>query len=111
MGLGTKKKLVRKIPEPIKTGTNSDDDRYRMWGWGSYGPLGAATRSPRRRRPLHFFRDLAFFGDSEDSSFAGHDDGRTTTKPGSPQTPFFERKIAKILSPIFFFEDFEKNDG
>ena len=24
------------------------------WGWGS-GPLGAATRCPRRRRPFHFF--------------------------------------------------------
>ena len=31
----------------------------RLWGWGSYGPLGAATRSPRRRRPFHFYR-LAF---------------------------------------------------
>ena len=30
------------------------------------------------------------------------DDGRT--KPGSPQTPFFERKIANFLSPIFFFK-------
>ena len=73
-------------------------------GWGS-GPLGAATRSPRRRRPFHFFRDLAFFGDSEDSGF-GDTDGRTTTttttKPGSPQTPFQEQKIAKILSPKFF---------
>ena len=33
----------------------------RLWGGGSYGPLGAATRSPRRRRPFHFFRDSAWF--------------------------------------------------
>ena len=51
-------------------------------GWGS-GPLGAATRCPRRRRPFHFFRDLAFFGDSEDSGFAGHD-GRTDDETGLP---------------------------
>ena len=52
----------------------------RLWGWGSYGPLGAATRSPRRRRPFHFSRLGLVLG--TDSGFAGHDDGRTTTKPG-----------------------------
>ena len=26
-----------------------------LWGWGSCGPLGAATRSPHRRGPFRFF--------------------------------------------------------
>ena len=52
------------------------------WAWAGVavgsGPLGAVTRCPRRRQPFHFFfRDLAFFGDSERSGFAGHDDVRT----------------------------------
>ena len=75
-------------------------------GWGS-GPLGAATRCPRRRRPFHFFfatwpflaiRNVRVLPDTTT------DDGRTDgrTKPVSPQTPSFEQKIAKILSPNFF---------
>ena len=72
-------------------------------GWGS-GPLGAATRCPRRRRPFHFFfatwpflaiRNVRVLGTRTDGR-------RRTTKPGSPQTPFQEQKIAKILSPKFF---------
>ena len=48
------------------------------WGWGS-GPLGA----PRHAAPavvgrFIFFRDLAFFGDSERSGFGLHDGRRTT---------------------------------
>ena len=68
-------------------------------GWGS-GPLGAATRCPRRRRPFHFFRDLASFGESQDSGFAGQDDGRRTTDDGRNRAPplkppwFFEQKTA-----------------
>ena len=58
-------------------------------GWGpgvSYGPLGAATRSPRRRRPFNFFRDSAWF--LTQTRVLPDTDGRTTTtKPGSPQTP------------------------
>ena len=71
--------------------------------WGS-GPLGAATRCPRRRRPFHFFSRLGLFWRFGRLGFWGHgrtdDDGRT--KPGSPQTPFQEQKIAKILSPKIF---------
>ena len=44
-------------------------------GWGSYGPLGAATRSPRRRRPFHFFSRPGLDLDKE-SGFAGQN-GRT----------------------------------
>ena len=59
----------------------------RLWGWGSYGPLGAATRSPRRRRPFHFFSRLGFVLDTGSGfGFRTTDDGRTT-KPDSPQTP------------------------
>ena len=82
-------------------------------GWGS-GPLGAATRSPRRRRPFHFFRDLAFFGDSERSGFGLHDGRRRRNRapplkpPGSSnrKSPNFYRQFffsKKILAPKFFW--------
>jgi hypothetical protein len=64
--------------------------------------LGTATRSPRRRRPHHFFRDLAFFGDSVFGLW-GRDDGWTTdgrTKPGSPQTLFYEQKSPSFIACV-----------
>ena len=69
-------------------------------GWGS-GPLGAATRCPRRRRPFHFFRDLAFFGDSERSGFAGHDDGRTDETGLTPDPHSKNRKSPKFHRQFF----------
>ena len=51
-----------------------------------------------------FFRDLAFFGDSEDSGFAGHDDDddETGLTPDPiPRTENRQNFIAKI-----FFGDF-----
>ena len=55
-------------------------------GWGS-GPLGAATRCRAPSSAVSFFfRDLAFFGDSEDSGF-GDTDGRTTTDDETGLTP------------------------
>ena len=75
-----------------------------VWAWAWAGVAGRWARrhaAPAVVGRFIFFRDLAFFGDSERSGFGLHG-RRTTTKPGSPQTPFFERKIAKILSPNFF---------
>ena len=69
-------------------------------GWGS-GLLGAAKRCPRRRRPFHFFRDLAFFGDSEDSGFAGHgqmDDDETGLTPD----PFLRTENRQNFIANFF---------
>ena len=80
----------------------------RGWGrWGSYGPLSAAdTAAPPSSAASFFFRDRAFFGDSERSGF-GYTDGRRRRRnrapPLKPQR-FFEQKIAKFLSPIFFFK-------
>ena len=31
---------------PTERGAFPNLPNYRLWGWGSYGPLGAATRSP-----------------------------------------------------------------
>jgi hypothetical protein len=59
----------RRVDPVVRTGPKSVLTLSRMVlvsqsalgvGWGS-GPLGAATRSPRRRRPFHFFRDSAWF--------------------------------------------------
>ena len=72
-------------------------------GWGS-GPLGTATRCPPRRRPFHFFfatwpflaiRNVRVLGSRRTTT----DDGRNRAPP---RPPFFEKKIAKILSPKFF---------
>ena len=53
-------------------------------GWGS-GPLGAATRSPPPSSAVSiFFRDLAFFGDSEDPGFGDTDEGGETGLPPDP---------------------------
>ena len=72
----------------------------RLWGWGSYGPLGAATRSPRRRRPFLFFRDSAWFLATTRVLPDRTGDGRRRNW-ATPRPPFQEREIAKILSPIF----------
>ena len=93
--------------------TNSDsNDIWRLAlgvGWGS-GPLGAATRCPRRRRPFHFFfatwpflaiRNVRVLPDTTD-------DGRTT-KPGSPQTPLLRTENRQIFIAKFFFS--KKNFG
>ena len=71
----------------------------RLWGWGSYGPLGAATRSPRRRQPFRFFSRLGLVLEA-DSGFAGQDGRRRNWV--TPRPPFQEREIAKILSPKYF---------
>ena len=84
---------------------------WQLAAWALGVGSGVAGRWARRHAApavvgrFIFFRDLAFFGDSERSGFGDTDDGRTDgrTKPGSPQTPFQEQKIAKILSPIFFW--------
>ena len=49
-------------------------------GWGS-GPLGAAHAAPAVVGRFIFFRDLAFFGDSEDSGFGDTDDDDETGLP------------------------------
>ena len=59
-----------------------------------------------------FFRDLAFFGDSENSGFGDtdDDDGRRRNR-APPRPPFFEQKIAKILSPKFFLAILKSTRG
>ena len=78
----------------------------RGWGrWGSYGPLSAADTKPPPSSAVSFFSRLGLFWRFGTFGFCRtrrRTDGRT--KPGSPQTPFFERKIAKFLSPNFFFK-------
>ena len=77
------------------------------WAWAWAGVAGRWARrhaAPAVVGRFIFFRDLAFFGDSEDSGF-GDTDGRTTTdgrNRAHPRPPFLEQKIAKILSPKFF---------
>ena len=70
--------------------------------------MGAATRCPRRRRPFHFFRDLAFFGDSEDSGFGDTttDDDGTGLPPLNPNGSS-NRKSPKFWRQ-FFLGDFKK---
>ena len=74
-------------------------------GWGS-GPLGAATRSPRRRLPFHFFSRLCLVLET-DSGFGpttDDDDDETGLTPDPiPRTENRQNFIAKI-----FFGDFNK---
>ena len=74
-------------------------------GWGS-GPLGAATRCPRRRRPFHFFfatwpflaiRNVRVLGFTDD------DDETGLTPDPIPRTENRQNFIAK-----FFFGDFKE---
>ena len=86
-----------------------------LWAW-----VGVATGRWARRHAAPavvgrciFFRDLAFFGDSEDSGFAGQD-GRTDgrTKPGSPQTPLLRTENRQNFIAKIFFGDFkDKNNS
>ena len=64
-------------------------------GWGS-GPLGAATRCPRRRRPFHFFSRLGLFW--RFGKLALWASGRTTTNEiGLPPNPYSKnRKSTKF---------------
>ena len=58
---------------------------------------------PRRRRPLHFFRDLAFFGDSEDSGFGLHNDGRRRRRNrATPRPPILRTENRQNFSRQFF---------
>ena len=78
----------------------------RLWGWGSYGPLGAATRSPRRRRPFHFFSRLGLVLD-KDSGFAGQDDGRRTDDGRNrAPPPFLRTENRQNFIANFFLGDF-----
>ena len=73
-------------------------------GWGSYGPLSAAdTQPPPSSAVSFFFRDLAFFGDSEDSGFGDTTDGRTD-ETGLP--PFSTNRKSPKFYRQFFFGDF-----
>ena len=56
-----------------------------VWAWAWAGVAGRWARrhaAPAVVGRFIFFRDLAFFGDSERSGFG--DTTTTTTKPGSP---------------------------
>ena len=75
----------------------------RLWGWGSYGPLGAATRSPRRRRPFRFFfRGSAWFLAQTRVLGFRTDDGRNRAPP-----PFLRTENRQNFIAIFF-GDFNK---
>ena len=78
-------------------------------GWGS-GPLGAATRCPRRRRPFHFFFATWPFLAIRNVRVLGFTTTDGRTKPGSPQTPIPRTEnrqnfIAKIFLAILKSED------
>ena len=83
------------------------------WAW-----VGVAGRWARRHAApavvgrFIFFRDLAFFGDSERSGFGLHDDGRRNRAPplkppgsSNRKSPNFYRQFffEKKLAPIFFW--------
>ena len=70
-------------------------------GWGS-GPLGAATRCPRRRRPFHFFSRLGLFWRFGRLGFCRT--RRRRTKPGYPQTPLLRTENRQIFIANFFFQ-------
>ena len=55
-----------------------------------------------------FFRDLAYFGDSEDSGLPDTTDGRRRTKPGYPQTPIPRTENRQNFIAKNFFGDFNK---
>ena len=95
---------------------------FGSWRRGAWAWAGVAGRWARRHAApavvgrFIFFRDLAFFGDSEDSGFAGQDgrtDGRADgrTKPGSPQTPFLRTENRQNFIAKIFFGDFKKVAG
>ena len=77
-------------------------------GWCS-GPLGAATRSPRRRRPFH--RDSAWFltktrvlPDTDDGRRTADDGRRTTDETGlTPDPNSNNRKSPKFYRQNFFW--------
>ena len=76
------------------------------WAW-----VGVAGRWARRHAApavvgrFIFFRDLAFFGDSERSGFAGHDDGRTDDdETGLPPDPLLRTENRQIFIAKFFFQ-------
>ena len=70
-------------------------------GWGS-GPLGAATRSPRRRRPFHFFRDSAWFLTQTRvlPDTTTDDDGRRNRAHPRPHSK--NRKSPKFIAKFFW---------
>ena len=76
-------------------------------GWGS-GPLGAATRCPRRRRPFNFFSRLGLFWRFGRFGFC-RTGRRRTTKPGSPQTPIPRTENRQNFIAKIFFGDFNKH--
>ena len=51
---------------------------------GSYGPLSGRHEAPAVVGRFIFFRDLAFFGDSERSGFVLHYDDETGLPPLNP---------------------------
>ena len=53
-----------------------------------------------------FFRDLAFFGDSEDSGFAGHDDGRRRRRRRNRAPPLKPPGSSNRKSPNFYRQFF-----
>ena len=70
------------------------------WAWaGVAGRWARRHAAPAVVGRFIIFSRLGLFWRFGALGFAGHD-GRT--KPGSPQTPFFERKIAKnFIAKIF----------
>ena len=75
-------------------------------GWGS-GPLGAATRSPRRRRPFHFFSRLGLFWRFGRLGFLGHGRRRRTDETGLPPDPLLRTENRQFFIANFF-GDFNK---
>ena len=77
------------------------------WAWvGGSGPLGAAARSPRRRRPFHFFSRLGLVLDTDSGFGPTDDDGRTTTdgrNRAHPRPHSKNRKSPKKISPKIFW--------
>ena len=74
-------------------------------GWGS-GPLGAATRCPRRRRPFHFFSRLGLFWRFGTFGFWASrrtTDGRTDETGLTPDPPSSNGKSPKFYRQIFFW--------
>ena len=79
-----------------------------LGSWGSYGPLSAAdTQPPPSSAVSFFFRDLAFFGDSERSGFAGHDGRTDDDETGLPPDPLLRTENRQNFIAKNFFCDFK----
>ena len=78
------------------------------WAWaGVAGRWARRHAAPAVVGRFIFFRDLAFFGDSERSGFAGHDGRTTTDETGLTPDPLLRTENRQNFIAKIFFGDFK----